>query len=376
MNLQFQVRRRCDDTAARLGRFRTTRGEIDTPVFMPVGTLGSVKGLGPDDLDALGATIVLANTYHLAIRPGVEALTALGGLHEMAAWPRSILTDSGGFQILSLAELRRVTEDGVTFRNHVDGASLELTPERAMEIQGAIGSDIAMCLDHLPASDAPHREIVAAMQRTTRWALRCLAARKRDDQSLFAIVQGGVDIGLRRQHVEALAEHPFDGFAVGGLSVGESIPQMYDTLEATAPHLPENRPRYLMGVGTPQDLVEGVARGVDMFDCVMPTRNARKGNLFVDQGRRRINLKNARFRQERGPVDTSCACWTCQRFSAGYLRHLLTSNELLAYRALSVHNLHIYLELMRRMRQALAAGTFATFHRAWWAGVDRPQPIC
>jgi len=365
MDLGFSVERRCPDSEARLGRFRTTHGEVRTPVFMPVGTLASVKAIAPDELEDAGADIILGNTYHLAVRPGTETVRALGGMHEMASWRRSILTDSGGFQVLSLADLREVAEEGVSFRNHVDGALLHLTPEKAMEIQAAIGSDIAMCLDHLAPAGSPRAVHEAALQRTTRWALRCLAARHRPDQALFAIVQGGTDHGLRADHVDALCAHPFDGFAIGGLSVGESIPEMYDALEFTAPRLPAGLPRYLMGVGTPTDLVEGVARGVAMFDCVMPTRNARKGGLFVDGGRRKLNLKNARFRNQRGPIDDACACPTCARFGAGYLRHLLLAKEPLVYRLLSLHNLHVYLDLMRRVRRALRDDTFAAFRRAW-----------
>ncbi|MCA9538221.1 MAG: tRNA guanosine(34) transglycosylase Tgt [Myxococcales bacterium] len=376
MDLRFRVEARCAETEARLGRYRTTHGEVETPVFMPVGTLASVKALTADELEALGASIILGNTYHLAVRPGIDTVRALGGMHRMAAWRRSILTDSGGFQILSLAGLRKITEEGVTFRNHIDGGLLHLTPERSMEIQGAIGSDIAMCLDHLAPPDSPPDHILEAMERTTRWALRCHAARTRPDQALFAIIQGGTNFALRTRHVEQLCAHDFEGFAIGGLSVGESIPEMYATLAHTAPQLPTDRPRYLMGVGTPIDLLEGVARGVDMFDCVMPTRNARKGGLFVDGGRRKINIRNARFRTETGPIDPDCACSTCRTYSAGYLRHLLVANELLVHRLLSIHNLHIYLDLMRSIRRALRDGRFARFYRAWKAELDSPGSIC
>lgn len=380
MDLNFCVEHRCGETEARAGRFQTAHGEVETPVFMPVGTAATVKGLAPDELEDMGATIILGNTYHLAVRPGLDGLRALGGMHEMAGWRRSILTDSGGFQILSLAELRKITEDGVRFRNHLDGALLELSPEKAIEIQEAIGSDIMMCLDHLPPTTAPRREVEVAMDRTTRWARRCLAARSRPDAAVFAIVQGGVDLELRSRHVDQLTAVEvdgvgFDGYAVGGLSVGESIPQMYDTLAHTAPRLPDDRPRYLMGVGRPIDLLEGVARGVDMFDCVMPTRNARKGGLFIDGGRRTVNLKNARFKHQRDPIDPDCPCYTCQRFGAGYLRHLLMAREFLAHRLLSVHNVFVYLDLMRRIRRALRAGTFATFYRDWKAGLDSPRPV-
>jgi len=361
MDLNFRLEHTCPQTAARAGRFRTTHGEVATPMFMPVGTQATVKGVAPADLEDLGARIILGNTYHLAIRPGIDTVRALGGMHRMAGWRRSILTDSGGFQMLSLAALRKVSEEGVKFRSHLDGALLDLTPEHAIAIQEAIGSDIMMCLDHLEPATAPQAVHADALARTTRWALRCLAARTRPDQALFAIVQGGIDLELRARSAEALCVHPFDGFAVGGLSVGESQSAMYDTLEFTAPHLPVNRPRYLMGVGTPLDLVEGVARGVDLFDCVMPTRNARKGGLFVDGGTRKANLRNARFKEETGPLDPTCACSTCARYSAGYLRHLLVAGEVLVFGLLSVHNLHVYIDLMARMRRAIVAGRFPEF---------------
>lgn len=367
MDLRFTPEVCCPDTQARVGRFQTAHGEVPTPIFMPVGTQATVKGVGPHELEDLGAHIILGNTYHLAVRPGIDTVRALGGMHQMAAWKRSILTDSGGFQMLSLAKLRKVTEEGVRFRNHLDGAYLNLTPEHSIEIQEAIGSDIMMCLDHLEAANLGRQVHEAAMARTTRWALRCLQARRAPDRALFAILQGGIDLDLRTRHVEELCQHPFDGFAIGGLSVGESTEVMYATLAHTAPQLPQRTPRYLMGVGTPQDLVQGVASGVDMFDCVMPTRNARKGGLFVDGGRRKINLRNARFKNETGPIDPNCTCFTCQNFSAGYLRHLLKQSEPLAWRLLSLHNLHVYLDLMRRIRSAIRAGRFAAFHRAFMA---------
>lgn len=374
MDLKFKVEATCAGTQARLGRYQTTHGEVQTPIFMPVGTLANVKALTPDELEAVGAQIILGNTYHLATRPGVETVQALGGMHQMYNWKRPILTDSGGFQVLSLAKLRKISEEGVKFRSHVDGAMLELTPETVIAIQGAIGSDIMMVLDHLAAATAPKQEHELAMARTTRWALRCLEARTRPDQALFAIVQGGVDNDLRTRHVEALCSHDFDGFAIGGLSVGESIPQMYDTLEHTAPQLPADKPRYLMGVGTPRDLIEGVARGVDMFDCVMPTRNARKGGLFVANGQAKINLKNAKFRMQTGPIDPECDCYTCQNYSAGFLRHLLKAKELLAFRLLSIHNLRIYLRLMTQIRLALRQGRFEAYLRDWRSGYAARQP--
>lgn len=376
MDVKYRLEAKCPKTHARLGRFITTRGEVETPIFMPVGTLASVKGVGPDELEDLGAQIILGNTYHLALRPGVEVLNALGGMHEMASWRRSILTDSGGFQVLSLSKFRKVSEEGVTFRSHIDGSKLHLTPEESMRIQEAIGSDIMMCLDHLEPSTAPKKVHEEALARTTRWSVRALEARKYPEkQSLFGILQGGLDFDLRNRHIEEMCIHPFDGFAVGGLSVGESIPQMYEVLEASAPNLPEDKPRYLMGVGTPQDLVAGVMRGVDMFDCVMPTRNARKGTLFVDGGRRKLNIRNARFKTQKAPLDENCACPTCSRYSAGYLRHLLKCNELLAYRLLSIHNLYVYLELMRNIRRHLRAGTFAEFASGFLRDCDADYAI-
>jgi queuine tRNA-ribosyltransferase len=376
MDVKYKVEISCPDSFARLGRFKTAHGEVETPIFMPVGTLGSVKGVAPDELEDMGAQIILGNTYHLALRPGVEVLDALGGMHTMAHWRRSILTDSGGFQVLSLAQFRKVSEEGVIFRSHIDGQTLNLTPEESMRIQEAIGSDIMMCLDHLEPSTAPQRDHEAALARTTRWSLRALAARRFPDrQALFGILQGGIIPALRRRHIEELCPHPFDGFAIGGLSVGESIPKMYDIIESSTPQMPSDRPRYLMGVGTPQDLVAGVARGIDMFDCVMPTRNARKGSLFVRGGRAKINIRNAKFKMEREPIDPDCACYTCQRFSAGYLRHLLKAKELLVYRLLSIHNLSIYLNLMAEIRSALRQGRFAEFHTQFLRDCDAEYAI-
>ena len=376
MNLQYTIEASCSKTYARLGRFRTQHGEIETPIFMPVGTLGSVKGIDPLELEELGAQIILGNTYHLALRPGTEVIKALGGMHTMAHWKRSILTDSGGFQVLSLSNLRKIDEQGVLFRSHIDGSKFSLTPEEAIQIQEIIGSDIMMCLDHLESSTASHSLHELALARTTRWALRALKARKfEENQALFAILQGGVDHQLRQRHIEQLCAHPFDGFAVGGLSVGESIGKMYEVLEKSAPQLPSNKPRYLMGVGTPQDLVAGVARGIDLFDCVMPTRNARKGNVFIRGGRDKINLRNAKFKMDPNPIDSHCDCSTCQRFSAGYLRHLLKANELLVYRLLSIHNLHLYLSLMKEIRASLQQNRFYEFHASFLKECQYSQAI-
>ena len=376
MNVHFKIEKTCTHTQARLGRFKTTHGEVETPIFMPVGTLASVKGLSPDELEDLGAQIILGNTYHLALRPGVEVLETLGGMHTMASWKRSILTDSGGFQVLSLADLRKVSEEGVRFKNHIDGSTLFLTPEESMRIQEAIGSDIMMCLDHLESSTAPRALHEQALSRTTRWSLRALKARRfPEKQALFGILQGGVDKELRTRHIEEMCPHDFDGFAVGGLSVGESIPLMYEVLEFSTPQLPVHKPRYLMGVGTPQDLVAGVSRGIDMFDCVMPTRNARKGSLFVRGGRGKINIRNARFKLETGPIEEGCGCYTCQRFSAGYLRHLLKVKELLVFRLLSIHNLYVYLQLMKEIRLHLRQGTFQAFQASFLRDCDAEYAV-
>jgi queuine tRNA-ribosyltransferase len=374
MDLKYQLYKECPKTHARLGSFQTTHNTIQTPIFMPVGTMASVKGVDPSALEALNATIILGNTYHLGIRPGVEVLEALGGMHTMAHWQGSILTDSGGFQVLSLAKLRKVTEEGVKFQNHIDGQTLHLKPEDSIRIQEAIGSDIMMCLDHLEASTLPRAVHEVALERTTRWSIRALQARRfPEKQALFGIIQGGVDHELRKRHIEQMCAHPFDGFAVGGLSVGESIPLMYEILQGSAPELPKDKPRYLMGVGTPQDLVAGVARGIDMFDCVMPTRNARKGSLFVDGGRRKINLRNAQYAKDTSPIDPKCQCSTCQRFSKGYLRHLLRANELLVYGLLSVHNLSIYLNLMAEIRMHLAQDTFYEFQKSFLSDCGMPE---
>ncbi len=374
MDLKYTIEKECDRTHARLGSFQTTHNTVQTPIFMPVGTMASVKGVDPADLQDLGATIILGNTYHLGIRPGVEVLEALGGMHTMAHWPASILTDSGGFQVLSLAKLRKVTEEGVKFQNHVDGKTLNLRPEDSIRIQEAIGSDIMMCLDHLESSTLPKKIHEEALERTTRWSKRALDARRfPEKQALFGILQGGIDHQLRQRHIEQMCGLDFDGFAVGGLSVGESIPMMYEILEGSAPKLPKHKPRYLMGVGTPQDLVAGVARGVDMFDCVMPTRNARKGSLFVNGGRSKINLRNAQYTKDTRPIDENCSCSTCARFSKGYLRHLLRANELLVYGLLSIHNLSVYLQLMAEIRDHLRKGTFYEFQKAFLSDCGMPE---
>jgi queuine tRNA-ribosyltransferase len=343
---------------ARLGTLLTPHGSVETPQFMPVGTQATVKSLTPGDLRAAGAQLILGNTYHLSLRPGAERIARLGGLHRFMAWDGPILTDSGGFQVFSLAHLRRVDDDGVTFASHLDGSSQRLTPERSMQIQELLGSDIAMAFDQLVDPALPAPEVAAAMERTHRWAERCLIAHDRPDQALFGIIQGGVDEALRRRSSAEIAALPFDGLAVGGLSVGESKAEMAATLDVVADTLGDDpRVRYLMGVGSPLDFFTAVERGIDLFDCVLPTRVARNGQVWTREGR--LNLRNARFLDDADPLDAECACETCRDYSRAYLAHLFRAQELLAYRLASVHNLTYTLDLMRRIRAALTDGSFA-----------------
>jgi queuine tRNA-ribosyltransferase len=361
-----------------LGRLETPHGPIDTPQFMPVGTQATVKSLTPADLLAAGTQIILSNAYHLLLRPGHERIARLGGLHRFMGWDGPILTDSGGFQVFSLAHLGRVDEDGVTFASHLDGSMQRMTPERAIEIQEALGSDIAMAFDQLVDATLPADQVAVAMERTHRWAERCLAAHGRPDQALFGIVQGGVDSGLRRQSTAAIAALPFDGIAIGGLSVGESKAEMAATLETVADALgDDSRVRYLMGVGSPPDFFTAVERGIDLFDCVLPTRVARNGQLWTSEGK--LNLRNARFLDDAGPIDPACGCEACRNHSRAYVAHLFRADELLAYRLTSVHNVTYTLDLMGRIRGALADGSFASLREVVAAqfqktpaGVDKP----
>ena len=344
---------------ARLGSLTTPHGVIETPQFMPVGTQATVKALTPGDLRAAGVQVILANTYHLSLRPGHERIARLGGLHRFMGWDGPILTDSGGFQVFSLAHLGRVDDDGVTFASHLDGSPQRLTPERAIEIQEALGSDIAMAFDQLVDATLPAAEVATAMGRTHRWAERCLAAHTRADQALFGIVQGGVDPTLRQESVGAIAALPFDGIAIGGLSVGESKAQMAATLDVVAEALGgDPRVRYLMGVGTPPDFFAAVERGIDLFDCVLPTRVARTGQLWTNQGK--LNMRNARFLDDPDPPDADCGCETCRNHSRAYLAHLFRAEELLAYRLSSLHNVTYTQDLMRRIREALDDGSYGT----------------
>jgi queuine tRNA-ribosyltransferase len=347
------------DGAARAGVLRTAHGEVPTPVFMPVGTQGTVKALASSDLEELGARIILGNTYHLALRPGEDLVRRLGGLHGFMSWPRAILTDSGGYQIFSLEGRRMIDEDGVTFQSHIDGSEQRLTPERAMQIQAALGSDIAMVFDECPAADATPAVIAAAVARTTRWARRCLAVEPPPGQLRFGIVQGGTDLGQRAAHLEELAALPFDGLALGGLSVGEPPAVMHAVVEATVPRMPSERPRYLMGVGTPRDLLIAIRAGIDMFDCVMPTRHARNGQLFLREGR--LNIANARHRTDPGPVEPGCPCACCARYSRAYLAHLFHAKEILYHRLATLHNVHHFLDLVREARAAILEGRLASY---------------
>jgi queuine tRNA-ribosyltransferase len=357
------------DGAARCGRITTAHGLIDTPVFMPVGTQGTVKAITPRDLEDVGATIILGNTYHLHLRPGDEVIRRLGGLHRFAGWDRAILTDSGGYQVFSLESRRRVTEEGVEFRSHLDGSRRLLTPENTVDIQLALGSDIAMVLDECPALPATSAALDRSVDLSYRWAARArerfLARRsvvpEGGRQAQFGIVQGGAHPELRARSAELTVGLGFDGYAIGGLSVGEAVDTMYAVVAATAPMLPDRRPRYLMGVGTPPDLIEAVARGIDMFDCVMPTRDARNGRLYTRTGP--LNIKNARHAAEERPVDPACACYTCRRFSRAYLRHLFMAREMTAGTLNTLHNLYFYLDTMGRVREAIAFGTFENFRQ-------------
>ena len=349
------------DGGARAGVLRTARGDVPTPLFMPVATQGSVKAVAPDDLRSVGAKVVLGNTYHLYLRPGTALIERFGGLHRFMRWDGPILTDSGGFQGFSLRNLRRIDENGIIFKSHVDGSEHRFTPESTIAAQEAIGADIIMPLDVCAPADAGRCEVEAAAERTARWAERCQAARQRDGQTLFGIVQGGLHEDLRRQSARRTTALGFGGYALGGLSVGETKSEMHEITELGASLLPADSPRYLMGVGSPEDLVESVARGIDMFDCVLPTRVARNGALFSADGR--VNIYAARYRERDEPPIADCDCWTCATFSAAYLHHLFRAKELLAYRLASIHNLRFILKMMADMRDAIFAGRFESYRR-------------
>ncbi len=345
-------------TRARAGVFSTPHGDIPMPVFAPVGTQATVKTVTPDELEQAGATLILSNTYHLYLRPGADLIARLGGLHRFMRWPHPILTDSGGFQVFSLQDLRQIDEDGVTFRSYLDGSTHRFTPEKAVALQEQLGADIIMCFDECAEPhDRAYNE--QALRRTHRWAERCRAAQRRADQALFGIVQGGIFPDLRARSAEFLTQLDLPGYAIGGLSVGESKDKMHAMLDVVTPLLPEDRPRYLMGVGSPEDLLEGVSRGIDMFDCVLPTRTARNGGLMTRDGR--INLRAARYAEDGGPIEEGCDCYTCRRFSRAYLRHLLKVKEMLGLRLATIHNLRFMLRLIGEIRQSILNGEFAAF---------------
>jgi queuine tRNA-ribosyltransferase len=367
-NLRFKIT--ATDNNARLGQIHTSRGIINTPAFIPVGTIATVKSMTVEELKYIGAEIILSNTYHLYLRPGHEVIRNLGGLHKFMNWKGPILTDSGGFQVFSLSPLRKISDEGVEFRSHLDGSTHFLTPELAMQIQAALGSDIAMVFDECTPYPATREYTLKSLQLTTKWAGRCLKTIKSPhppfakggiNQALFAIVQGGVYKDLRRQSAEELIEMDFDGYAIGGLSVGEPKELMYEMMNYTTHLLPRDKTRYLMGIGDLNDVLEAVAAGIDMFDCVMPTRNARNGTLFTSRGR--ISIKREEFKEDPNPLDPECSCYTCRNYSKAYLRHLYMSREILSMRLNTYHNLHFYLEFFRKMREAISNGEFERFRK-------------
>ncbi|MFD2116452.1 tRNA guanosine(34) transglycosylase Tgt [Paenibacillus yanchengensis] len=364
--VKYEFIKQCKQTGARLGRVHTPHGIIDTPTFMPVGTQATVKTMSPEELKAMDAHIILSNTYHLFLRPGHDIVKRAGGLHKFMNWDRPILTDSGGFQVFSLSEMRKITEEGVHFRSHLNGDKLFLSPEVAMEIQNALGSDIMMAFDECPPYPAEYDYVKKSTERTSRWAERCLAAHARtDDQALFGIVQGGMFADLRVQSAKDLTSMDFPGYAIGGLSVGEPKHLMYEMLECTVPHLPANKPRYLMGVGSPDALIEGAIRGIDMFDCVLPTRIARNGTTMTSNGR--LVIRNAKYTDDFGPLDPNCNCYTCTNYSRAYIRHLLKADETFGIRLTTYHNLHFLLQLMKDVRQAIKDDCLLDFRNQFFA---------
>lgn len=367
--MQYQVDQPDPLCKGRIGLLATDHAAVDTPAFMPVGSLGPVKGLESDDLQKLGFHLLLNNAYHLFLRPGHKIVAELGGLRAFTGWPGAILTDSGGFQIFSLAKLCEITDDGVTFQSHIDGASHIITPEKAIEIQESLGADIIMVLDQCVALPTDRGVIQNSVRRSQLWAERCQVARRRSDQALFGIVQGGLEADLRVASARGLVALGFDGYAIGGLSVGEGKSDMYAMLDVTVPELPEKKPRYLMGVGFPEDLVEGVARGIDLFDCVVPSRHGRTGSLFTTSGR--VVIKQAQYADDEGPIDPECGCPVCRRYSRAYLHHLFLVKEMLGVRLNTIHNLWYFSNLMRQIREALAERKFAAFRETFYHNRDR-----
>ncbi|WP_257346272.1 tRNA guanosine(34) transglycosylase Tgt [Pseudalkalibacillus decolorationis] len=372
--IQYELIKTCKQSGARLGKVHTPHGSFDTPVFMPVGTLATVKTMSPEDLTEMGAGIILSNTYHLWLRPGHDIVKEAGGLHSFMNWDGAILTDSGGFQVFSLSDLRKITEEGVHFRNHLNGEKLFLTPEGAMEIQNALGSDIMMAFDECPPYPAEHSYMKPSVERTSRWAERCLEAHKRPkDQGLFGIVQGGEYEDLRKQSAEDLVSLDFPGYAIGGLSVGEPKDVMNRVLEFTTPWLPTKKPRYLMGVGSPDSLIDGAVRGIDMFDCVLPTRIARNGTCMTSEGR--LVVRNAKYSRDFRPLDENCDCYTCRNYSRAYIRHLVKSSETFGFRLTTYHNLYFLLKLMERVREAIREDRLLDFRNEFFEqyGFNKPN---
>lgn len=367
----FSIIHRDSGSKARLGSLKTPHGEVETPIFMPVGTNATVKAMTPEDLLEVKAQIILANTYHLYLRPGHRLVEQMGGLHRFMNWDKPILTDSGGFQVFSLGELRKISEEGVKFQSHLDGSYHMLTPELATNIQEALGADVIMCFDECPPATADYHYVSRSLELTTRWARRCKDAHTRVGQQLFGIVQGGMHYDLRARSVEDLCSIGFDGYALGGLSVGEEKEQMYGVMECCSTLLPQDSPRYIMGIGSPEDLVEAVWHGYDMFDCVMPTRNARNGMLFTSQGR--VNIKAKIYEDDAGPLDPACSCKVCKNYSRAYLRHLYRSGEILSSQLNTYHNLHFYLDLMRRIREAIRNNAFDEFRRQFKSAMQQKQ---
>ena len=364
----YELKHVCAQSGARLGVFHTPHGDIPTPIYMPVGTQATVKALTPRELYEMDAKIILSNTYHLHLRPGEDLIRKAGGLHQFMHWDRPILTDSGGFQVFSLGALRKITEEGVAFRSHLDGSSQFISPEVSMDIQEALGSDIAMAFDICSAYPCEKADARDAMERTHRWAVRCVRHHTRKDQALFGIVQGAFDRDLRIESAKFLADLDMVGYGIGGLSVGEPKPVMYEMLDAFMPYMPQNKPRYLMGVGTPDCLVEGVLRGVDMFDCVLATRVARNGTVLTRNGR--MVIRNAQYAEDFTPIDETCSCYACTDFTRAYIRHLLKVGEITGARLASIHNLHYLLRLMEEIRDAIAHDRFLDFRREFYARYD------
>ncbi len=365
---EFNIIAQSSTTRARAGQMRTAHGDIETPVFMPVGTLGSVKSLSPEELKAAGTRIILGNTYHLYLRPGCEVIRKFSGLHRFMNWDGPILTDSGGFQVFSLAKLAKVSAQGVTFQSHIDGSSHKLTPEKAIEVQACLDSDIIMCLDECIQYPAGRQETQDALKNTANWAARCKRAwqlNSNGHNALFGIVQGGMFKDLRAISVDSLVDIDFSGYALGGLSVGEPADVMLDVADFTLPQLPDTKPKYIMGVGTPEDLIELVALGADMFDCVLPTRNARNGQLFTQNGT--VNISNSRFARDTDPVAADCRCYTCCNYSSAYLRHLYLARELLAYRLNTIHNVHFFINFMQQIRSAVLTDSFDAFKKSFYS---------